>query len=811
MEETLPPPVEREAMQVEEQQCINNEKSNDNIIVDEFQMPQQQPRARKKDESNNTRDSISGYERNNSNSSLIGASPPVVKSEARLCGVSRSKCGYCCGKRVHVLGVQDAYNRKIINVNDNTSTAKTQDISNDANKDMNEKVDETNSAKSYGLVFDEISNDTYEALINRGWRRSGKHLYIPHNSESCCPAISIRLDVLKFAPNNNPQPSTNSDLARSILIRGSKSERKVGRGLLHALERYNEKCIANSDNNRACQEDKHQHKRPRKRSPDRLGDGKPPNRTTEKQQQTPQLDTDSLQPLLEVLSGVVYKEITKQAIKAVTPQNGTRVNKINKPTWAWWGDSINVVDFVPKWCSFKVSQGGSKERNSNNCNVMVFTSACAAAAGRSRGVIDKSLLVQSVVNSLQRFMVDQQNAQKEFSKLRLVKEVSYHDKSGHVHVMLDVPSTYATSPQSLPVAKKSGLSPAKGVDVDPIAEFITRQEISTQKLGNFSSSQQNSPQQRFLTVQSVPASKSTSQPEVHQLFCRYQSAIHRDVDPYSSIIASSTEVKDTYDYDTVRSKNPIGFLDIDATYSQLDEVRRSKIKHSYMTFYRFLGETPVKQDAIQSKKQCNDEDGYDIHIPYGTYYQQYRLSTEKNVFDGPLIAVGVVDILPHCFSSVYAFYDPILSSSLELGKYTALREIEWVRRASQYRPSLHYYYLGYYIHSCPKMTYKAEYKPSELLCPFNLKWVDFAVGKKRLEELSPLRHCCALFSESNLPDGEDSTTIDDIILDIGDDEPHLVNFGMLNSEGRDFILHHVQDFMDEVGIDLSQHFIIKLK
>ena len=426
MEETLPPLVEslpREDMQVEEQQYV--EKSNDNIIVDEFQMPQQQPRARQKDESNNTRDSISGYERNNSNSSLMGASPsPIVKSEARLCGISRSKCGYCCGKRVHVLGVQDAYNRKIINVNDDTSTAKTQDISKDVNKDMNEKVDETNSAKSYGLVFDEISNDTYEALINRGWRRSGKHLYRPHNSESCCPAISIRLDVLKFSPNNNPQPSNNidfSDLARSILIRGSKSERKVGRGLLHALERYNESCIANSDNNWVShQEDKHQHKRPRKQSPDHLGDGKPPDMTTEKQQQTPQLDTDSLQPLLVVISGVVYKDITKQAIKAVTPQNGTRVNKIDKPTWAWWGDNINV-DSVPKWCSFKVSQGGSKERNSNNCNVMVFTSACAAAAGRSRGVIDKSLLVQSVVNSLQRLMVDQQNAQKEFFKTSISK------------------------------------------------------------------------------------------------------------------------------------------------------------------------------------------------------------------------------------------------------------------------------------------------------------------------------------------------------------------------------------------------------
>ena len=87
-------------------------------------------------------------------------------------------------------------------------------------------------------------------------------------------------------------------------------------------------------------------------------------------------------------------------------------------------------------------------------------------------------------------------------------------------------------------------------------------------------------------------------------------------------------------------------------------------------------------------------------------------------------------------------------------------------------------------------------------------WIYLSVTQNRLPFSFSIFN---LFSESNLPDGEDSTTIDDIILDIGDDEPHLVNFGMLNSEGRDFILHHVQDFMDEVGIDLSQHFIIKLK
>ena len=43
---------------------------------------------------------------------------------------------------------------------------------------------------------------------------------------------------------------------------------------------------------------------------------------------------------------------------------------------------------------------------------------------------------------------------------------------------------------------------------------------------------------------------------------------------------------------------------------------------------------------------------------------------------------------------------------LSLGKLTSLAEIEWVRREAQHCPSLHYYYLGYYIHTCHRMRYK---------------------------------------------------------------------------------------------------------
>lgn len=52
---------------------------------------------------------------------------------------------------------------------------------------------------------------------------------------------------------------------------------------------------------------------------------------------------------------------------------------------------------------------------------------------------------------------------------------------------------------------------------------------------------------------------------------------------------------------------------------------------------------------------------------YGSFHQQY-------ILDGKIIAVGVVDILPFCLSSVYLYYDPDYAF-LSLGTYSALRYI----------------------------------------------------------------------------------------------------------------------------------------
>lgn len=108
---------------------------------------------------------------------------------------------------------------------------------------------------------------------------------------------------------------------------------------------------------------------------------------------------------------------------------------------------------------------------------------------------------------------------------------------------------------------------------------------------------------------------------------------------------------------------------------------------------------------------------------FGTYHQLYRL-------DGELIAVGVNDILPSGLSSVYLYYNNDFRN-LVLGKFTAIKEIEFCRRFQ-----LPYYYMGFYIHSCEKMRYKAEYRPSELLCPTTLKWFPYEHCKKLLDKFN---------------------------------------------------------------------------
>ncbi|KAK9061045.1 hypothetical protein SSX86_018225 [Deinandra increscens subsp. villosa] len=136
------------------------------------------------------------------------------------------------------------------------------------------------------------------------------------------------------------------------------------------------------------------------------------------------------------------------------------------------------------------------------------------------------------------------------------------------------------------------------------------------------------------------------------------------------------------------------------------------------SYKRFLVDSPLI--FVQS-----NGDGSAPSCGFGSFHQQYLVN-------GRLVAVGVVDILPKCLSSKYLFWDPDLAF-LSLGKYSALQEINWVKESQSQCPTLQYYYLGYYIHSCNKMRYKAAYRPSELLCPLRYEWVSFDIAKRLLD------------------------------------------------------------------------------
>ncbi|XP_078436481.1 arginine-tRNA protein transferase 1 [Wolffia australiana] len=139
-------------------------------------------------------------------------------------------------------------------------------------------------------------------------------------------------------------------------------------------------------------------------------------------------------------------------------------------------------------------------------------------------------------------------------------------------------------------------------------------------------------------------------------------------------------------------------------------------------YIRFLVESPLQFVS-------SGDGGRGRSVPpcgFGSFHQQYRI-------DGKLVAVGVVDVLPKCLSSKYLFWDPDMAF-LSLGKYSALKEIDWVKQSETLCPSLQYYYLGYYIHTCRKMRYKAAYHPSELLCPLRYEWVPYNIAKTLLDQ-----------------------------------------------------------------------------
>ncbi|KAJ7742494.1 arginine-tRNA-protein transferase [Mycena maculata] len=206
---------------------------------------------------------------------------------------------------------------------------------------------------------------------------------------------------------------------------------------------------------------------------------------------------------------------------------------------------------------------------------------------------------------------------------------------------------------------------------------------------------------------------SSYTPEKYQLFCKYQREIHKDL-----------------------KSTPSGF------------------KH-------FLVDSPLAPVPIPYSSSPPP------HLPtkYGSYHQLYKC-------DGKLFALGVIDILPNCVSSVYFMYNPEWEE-FSLGKLSALREVSLAAEMQQAgAPDMTSLYMGFYIYSCQKMRYKGDYSPSYLADPETYEWFPL---KTCIPLLEKFRYAC--FSNP----------------DHCSEGPHhsLTNFGEEPPQPRDDVLNKI--------------------
>lgn len=205
------------------------------------------------------------------------------------------------------------------------------------------------------------------------------------------------------------------------------------------------------------------------------------------------------------------------------------------------------------------------------------------------------------------------------------------------------------------------------------------------------------------------------------------------------------------------------------------------------------------RDFIESTPLVSTDGTEGMPCGYGTYHQQYFI-------DGQLVAVGVLDILPRGVLCEYLYYDPDYRF-LAPGVYTAINEISLTQQFYRVNPCMQYYYMGFYVQSCPKMNYKSRYSASCLLCPETHLYV-------------PMRDCIpkliasgyARLAKEEAPNvkekySEDERDLVPLFCLSSLDDPSVdtrnVTYQVLRSRQGDAFQPWIEDYLRIVGLEVA--------
>jgi len=102
-----------------------------------------------------------------------------------------------------------------------------------------------------------------------------------------------------------------------------------------------------------------------------------------------------------------------------------------------------------------------------------------------------------------------------------------------------------------------------------------------------------------------------------------------------------------------------------------------------------------------------------------TFYARSCPSLQSEYYlEGELVGCGFLDVSSRSLSSVYFVFKTSVEG-LRLGTFSVMREIEHAASLG-----LDYYYLGYYIEECGRMSYKNGFRPNEKYDWEEGRWID---------------------------------------------------------------------------------------